>query len=108
MRQLPPRMQDQLYHDMILPEETLKIRQKVRDFSMRVIAPRATEIAHTEESRESFPWDVFRQMAAEDLFKIPFPAEVKASVVLVNREIACVLNDGSIWKLENRARAAHI
>jgi len=76
MRQLPPRMQDQLYHDMILPEETLKIRKNVRDFAVRVIAPRATEIAHTEESKESFPWDVFRQMAEEDLFKIPFPAEV--------------------------------
>ena len=76
MRQIPPRMQDRLYHDMILPEETLKIRKNVRDFAMRAIAPRATEIAHTEESRDSFPWDVFRQMAEEDLFKIPFSAEV--------------------------------
>ena len=75
MRQPPPRMQDQLYHDMILPEETLHIRAKARDFAVRVVFPRATEIAHTEESRDSFPWDVFRKMAEEDLFKIPFPAD---------------------------------
>jgi len=75
MRDLPPRMQDQLYHDMILPEETLAIRAKAREFAVRVIAPRASEIAHTEESRDSFPWDVFRKMAEEGLFKIPFGSE---------------------------------
>lgn len=75
MRELPPRMQDKLYHDMILPEETLNIRGKARDFATRVVAPRASEIAHTEESRDSFPKDVFRKMAEEGLFKIPFSAE---------------------------------
>jgi len=30
MRVLPPRMQDKLYHDMILLEETLEIRKKVK------------------------------------------------------------------------------
>ncbi len=76
MRELPPRMQDRLYHDMILPEETLEIRAKAREFAIREIAPRAYEIAHTEESRESFAWDIFRKLAEEDFFKIPYPAEV--------------------------------
>ncbi len=76
MRELPPRMQDQLYHEMILPEETLEVRAKAREFAVREIAPRAYEIAHTEESRDSFPWDIFRKMAEEDFFKIPYPSEV--------------------------------
>lgn len=76
MRELPPRMQDLLYHDLILPEETLEIRAKAREFAIREVVPRAYEIAHTEESRESFPWDLFRKMAEEDFFKIPYPAEV--------------------------------
>ncbi len=29
MGTLPPRMQDTLYHDMILPEETLEIRKRI-------------------------------------------------------------------------------
>ena len=76
MRELPPRMQDQLYHEMILPKETQEIRAKAREFAVREIAPRAYDIAHTQESRESFPWDIFRKMAEEDFFKIPYPAEV--------------------------------
>jgi hypothetical protein len=62
MRKLPPRMSDELYHEMILPEETWEIRDKAREFAVRVIAPRAYDIAHTEEKRENFfgtcsrPW----------------------------------------------------
>ena len=37
MRQLPPRMQDQLYHEMILPGETLEIRKKAREFAVKEI-----------------------------------------------------------------------
>ncbi len=70
------RMQDRLYHDMILPEESLEIRAKAREFTDRVIAPRAYEIATTPESRDSFAWDVFKALAQEDFFKIPFPADV--------------------------------
>lgn len=76
MRALPPRMQDKLYHDMILPEETLEIRKKVREFAVRGIAPVAYEIAHKEEHRESFPSDVFYKLAKEDFYKVPFPKEV--------------------------------
>lgn len=66
------RMQDRLYHDMILPDESLEIRAKAREFSDRIVAPRAHEIATTPESRDSFPWDVFRALAQEDFFKIPY------------------------------------
>ncbi|HEX76364.1 MAG TPA: acyl-CoA dehydrogenase family protein, partial [Dehalococcoidia bacterium] len=76
MRALPPRMQDKLYHDMILPEETLEIRKKVREFAVKEIAPVAYEIAHKEEHMESFPSDVFYKLAKEDFYKIPFPKEV--------------------------------
>ena len=70
-----PRRQDNLYHELLLPEETQKIRAKAREFAQRVVAPRAYEIATTPESRESFPWEVFRALAQEDFFKIPYPVE---------------------------------
>ena len=69
------RMQDGMFHDMLLPEETQEIRAKVREFVQRVVAPRAYEIATTPESRESFPWDVFRALAQEDFFKIPYESQ---------------------------------
>ena len=76
MKQQVERMQDDLYHDHISPRETLAIRTKAREFSERIVAPRAYEIATTEESRDSFPWDVFKAMAKEDFFKVPFPLEI--------------------------------
>lgn len=69
------RMQDKLYHDLILPEETIEVRAKAREFSDRIVAPRAYEIGTTDESRESFSWDVFKALAAEDFFKIPYPSQ---------------------------------
>jgi alkylation response protein AidB-like acyl-CoA dehydrogenase len=75
MRALPPRMKDQLYHEMILPKETQEIGKKVREFTIREIAPVSHEIGQREESRDSFPEEAFRKMAAADLFRIPFPRE---------------------------------
>ncbi len=69
-------MQDQLYHDMILPEETLEIRTKAREFADRVVEPRAFEIGTTDESRDSFPRDVFMALAEEDFFKIPYSSKI--------------------------------
>lgn len=76
MRPLPPRMQDRLYHEMILPQETQKIRKKAREFAEKEIGPVAYEIAHREEKRENFPADVFNKLAREEFFKIPFPKDV--------------------------------
>lgn len=69
------RMQDTLYHDLILADESIDIRAKAREFSDRVVAPRAYEIGTTDESRESFPWDVFKALAKEDFYKIPYPSD---------------------------------
>ena len=76
MRPLPLRMQDQLYHELMLPQEAQEIRKKAREFAVREIAPLGYEIAHREESRESFPKTIFNKLAKEDFFKIPFPKEV--------------------------------
>ena len=76
MRVLPLRMQDKLYHDMILPKETLEIRKKAREFAVREIAPVGYQIAHIEESKENFPSDVFYKLAKEDFYKVPFSKEV--------------------------------
>jgi len=76
MRLLPERLQDKIYHDMILHEETIEIRKKVREFAVREIAPVGYEIAHKEEHKESFPSEVFYKLAKEDFYKIPFPKEV--------------------------------
>lgn len=69
-------MQDILYHDMTLPDETIEVRRKAREFAIRETAPVAYEIGHQEEKKENFPRGVFQKLAAEDFFKIPFPKEV--------------------------------
>ena len=71
MSKIVERIQDKLYHDHILKEETQEIRNKIRDFTKRIVEPRAYDIATTEESRDSFPWNVFKAMAEEDFFKQP-------------------------------------
>ncbi|MBI2485561.1 MAG: acyl-CoA dehydrogenase family protein [Deltaproteobacteria bacterium] len=75
MRALPPRMQDILYHDLILPEESLEIRKKIREFAVKEIAPIVHSIGQKEESRENFPFDIFQKITDEDFFKVPFPKE---------------------------------
>ena len=75
MSVLPLRTQDILYHDLIFPEETLNIRKKAREFTVKEIAPVAHEIANMEEERENFPSHVFYKLAENELFKIPFPKE---------------------------------
>jgi len=73
MRKLPPRMQDKLFHDLILPEETRKIRKEVREFAEIEIQPIAYQIAQREETKDNFPWNIFEKMAKQGLFQIPFP-----------------------------------
>ena len=97
---LPPRMQDRLYHDMILPGEAIDIRKKAREFAIKQVAPIGYQIAHTEETKDTFPLEIFRSLAQEDFFRIPFPKEfgglglkypVCATVVTVE-ELAYVSN----------------
>jgi alkylation response protein AidB-like acyl-CoA dehydrogenase len=76
MSRLPPRMQDVPYHDMILPDEALKIRKKVRAFAEAEVVPLAARIANQEETKENFPFGLFHKLADEDFFRIPFPKQV--------------------------------
>lgn len=71
----PPRMQDRLYHELLLSEETQAVRAEVRSFAEREVLPRAHEIGQKDESREGFARDLFAAMAEEGLFKIPFGKE---------------------------------
>ena len=72
---LPPRMQDRLYHDLMLPEEAQAIRAEVRQFAEKELAPVAHDIGQQEEAGENFPHELFSKMARADLFRIPFSKE---------------------------------
>jgi Acyl-CoA dehydrogenase, N-terminal domain len=71
-----PRTSDRLSDDLLLPEETVKIRSEVRDFATTVLAPRAAELNSAEESKGAFPRDVFDAMVAAGLYTIPFASDV--------------------------------
>ncbi|MFW6150497.1 MAG: acyl-CoA dehydrogenase family protein [Chloroflexota bacterium] len=75
MTQPPPRMQDTLYHDVLLPDETKRVRQEARDFARLHIEPQAYEIGSSEEAVERFPRDLFRMMGLQGLFGLAFPRE---------------------------------
>src|SRR5258705_2135424 len=70
------RTSDQLYDDLLLPEETVKVRAEVRDFATTVLAPRAAELNSAEESKAAFPRDILDAMAAAGLYTIPFASDV--------------------------------
>lgn len=74
MAMLPKRMAEELYHDLMSSEVVREIRREVRAFADEFVAPRAYEIAHRDESVESFPRDVFDAMARQGIFRIPFAA----------------------------------
>jgi alkylation response protein AidB-like acyl-CoA dehydrogenase len=67
-----PRTQDRMSHDVWLPRETVELRSRARTAVEKHLAPVAREIGSREESRDSFPWDAFRGLAAEGLFAVPF------------------------------------
>lgn len=68
----PARLQERLSHDVGIPAETLAIREEVRDFADRHVAPVAYEIGHREEAAENFPRTLMDLMARQGLFRIPF------------------------------------
>lgn len=57
--------------DFSLTKEQLMIKDMVRDFAEKEIAPRAEHIDRTEE----FPEDIFKKMGSLGLLGIPFPEE---------------------------------
>jgi alkylation response protein AidB-like acyl-CoA dehydrogenase len=67
------RTQDRIWHDVFLPADVEHVRPLARSAVAAHLAPVAREIAQREESRDSFPWEAFRGLAAEGLFAVPFP-----------------------------------
>ena len=72
MRKLPARMQTRLYKEHLFPEETREIRQRVRAFAEKEVFPLARDIGEKSEKNENFPRELFKKMAAEGFFRIPF------------------------------------
>jgi len=75
LSELPEKLQDVLYHDVILPEDARRVRAEVREFAEKEVEPQAHAFDSQEESGESFPAEVFRKMAKQGLFQIPFSTE---------------------------------
>ncbi len=109
MRKLPPRMQDKLYHDLILPKETVAIRSRVRKFAEKEIAPLSHVIANQDESKDNFPREIFQKLAKEDFFKIPFPKDVggfglkypTCATVVAVEELAYISNSiGALYDVQ--------
>lgn len=74
--QNPVRQADRLYHDLLSPTEILEVRDRVRKIASDVVAPAARRIANGDERVDGFPREVFDGLAAADLFRVPFSAEV--------------------------------
>lgn len=70
------RRSDELFNDIYLPEETLKIRQEVREFAEAVIRPVAHQLNTTPESADNFAREQFDAMAKAGLYEIPYPKDV--------------------------------
>ena len=75
MRKLPERMQAKLYKEHFFPEETREIRKRVRAFAEKEVFPLAREIGERSERNENFPARLFKKMADEGFFRIPFSKE---------------------------------
>lgn len=71
MRELPDRMSEKLYHNNYVPDETLKLRKKFRQFAEKELLPIAYELGQKTESNENFPMELFKSMAKKGFFKIP-------------------------------------
>ena len=72
----PRRQADSLFNDLLLPEETLRVRRDVRQFADDVIRPAARDLNTRPESRDGFPRALFRAMAEAGLYRIPFAQDV--------------------------------
>lgn len=75
MSHISPRQADRLYDDIWLPEETLKVRARVRDFVETTLRPRAHVLNNAPENVTTFPWDLIKDMGDAGLFAIPFGHE---------------------------------
>ena len=111
------RTSDQLYDDLLLPDETVKIRAEAREFATTVLAPRAAELNSAEESKAAFPRDILDAMAAAGLYTIPFASDVGGrglqypmlAAATVLEELAYYTPGGGVGTLRRAgpARGAH-
>lgn len=69
------RAQDRLWHDLLIPPETVALRNEVRRVAEEQVAPHARDIGQREESAVSFPWKSFRGLANAGVFALPFGAD---------------------------------
>lgn len=70
------RTSDSLADDMLLPDETVKVRTQARQFAEEVLRPRAAELNGATESSEAFPRDLVSAIADAGLYAVPFAADV--------------------------------
>lgn len=75
MRKLPARMQEKLYDDQFIPDETLELRKKYREFAEKELFPIAYDLGQKTEKNEDFPRDLFISMAEKGFFKVAFSKE---------------------------------
>ena len=65
-----------LSDDLLLPEETVKVRAEAREFAESALRPRATELNDAIESKAVFPRDILSAIAEAGLYAVPFAADV--------------------------------
>lgn len=71
----PARLQESLYHDWLLPDETRAVRTEVRRFVVEEVMPAADELNTCIEGADVFPRRLFDRMAELEMFGIPFRSE---------------------------------
>lgn len=74
-REFAVRQSDRLYDDMWLPEETIAVRNKVREFAEEILRPVAHQLNTSPENVDAFSWDLVKNMGEAGLFRIPFAKE---------------------------------
>ncbi|MBM4765161.1 acyl-CoA dehydrogenase family protein [Bacillus sp. B15-48] len=75
-REMPERLMSKIYHDMIMPEETQKIRMEVREFVNKEVIPIAHELGARTEDKKHFPYELIEKMGKSGILGIPFSKEV--------------------------------
>jgi len=76
MQNPPSRWSDSLFSDVLLPEESLRVRAEARRFADDVLRPIAHELNTTPESRDGFRHDLVKAIAAAGLYEVPFAKDV--------------------------------
>jgi len=70
------RYSDKLCSDVLLPKETLMIRNEARQFADAVLKPLAHELNTTPERRDGFRFDLVQAIADAGLYGVSFPGEL--------------------------------